>query len=368
MRLSSSEVGLELSDLGLKSRSVVATFNLLSSSSDWLLSAETTLEATTSLLDGSLLLSGKLHGLRLNISSSKPSLSIVSWLVGPEGGIVGGVESSLLAWHSELKDLKLVVTSSASTSIDLLLANVNNLLGSDSESLGGGGAKADSSAEVKDALRARLVVGVDGETVVTATMQEHLLVLLVIEEVRNTSASEQRSLHQGLFQVADIPDAPLARDFSAEASCNNGIIVSPIDSLHLGTFMGSTRHDSAFSSWVEDEHFLQLAHSTDHLAVGAPLDVGAVVVGKVSHGDDGLVIPIFVDIPNLNSLVDGVRSNQVLNRVVPLDAETLSVMGLNLKVTLSQVTLASQTVEVIEDPHLDLTVVGASSEKTLLEG
>ena len=81
-------------------------------------------------------------------------------------------------------------------------------------------------------------------------------------------------------------------------------------------------------SWVEDDHGFVLYHTSDHLTIGAPTDGGG-VVWHVSKGDNGIVISVLIDIPDLDRLVDRVGGEQLLRGLVPLNANTLALMCLN---------------------------------------
>lgn len=293
----------------MKSSGILATLNFLCGSSRGLrCSSETILKTTTGLFS-SFLSGAQLHGLRLHISASDPSLSLVRWLVSLEWWVVCGVERALLAGDGELQDLKCVTASGTCRSKDFLLAHVNAMLGCNAEALGGILAQRNVRAVSQDALSVCQVKLVDGEAVVTATVQEHLFVLPIEEEVGDTRATEERSLHQRLFQVAHIPNTILANDFFAEASRDNRVVVDPVDSLHFRTNVRGCAHSSTFRAGVENKHLLLLAHTTNHFAIGAPLDVSAVVVSELSKSDDGFIELILVDIPDLNSLVDRVSGH-----------------------------------------------------------
>lgn len=120
-------------------------------------------------------------------------------------------------------------------------------------------------------------------------------------------------------------------------------------------------------SWIEDYHGLVLDHTTDHLTVGAPAD-GCGHIFQASEGAHGFIAFILIDIPHLNRLINTVRSEQIFRRLVPLDTDTFAGMRLNFKIAIRSILTASESLEVVKDPELGLTVIGARSQKTILEG
>lgn len=124
--------------------------------------------------------------------------------------------------------------------------------------------------------------------------------------------------------------------------------------------MSGELHDRVFSAGIEHDSSLVPCHSTDHLTVGAPTDLGA-VIRHVREGDDSIICPILMDVPHLDRLVDGVGGKQVFARLVPLHREALAVMGLQLHVGFNSVRafFVLGAFLVIEDPELGHAVVGA---------
>ena len=52
------------------------------------------------------------------------------------------------------------------------------------------------------------------------------------------------------------------------------------------------------------------------------------MVWHVSKGDDGIVISVFIDIPDFDGLIDRVGGEQLLRGLMPLNANTLALMCL----------------------------------------
>jgi len=81
---------------------------------------------------------------------------------------------------------------------------------------------------------------IDAGSVVTATGQDHDLVLTVIEEVRHAGAFVKWTKHHWLCHVSDIPGAPLSLGLFIETRCKQGLVIGPLKALLTRTRVAST--------------------------------------------------------------------------------------------------------------------------------
>jgi len=168
-----------------------------------------------------------------------------------------------------------------------------------------------------------LVNRVDGNDVVTATVDKERLVLSVVIAEGDTRASVKHASGKGLLTVPEVPNSPGPLGLPVKAGNNHSLVIDPVHLLGTGSLMDGELHDRVFSAGVENECVLVSCHSANHFAVGAPTDLGA-VISHVGEGDHSLVCPVLMNVPDLDSLVDRVGREQVFAGMVPLHREALT--------------------------------------------
>ena len=116
---------------------------------------------------------------------------------------------------------------------------------------------------------------------------------------------------------------------------------------------------------VENDERFVLDVTGEHLAVRAPSD-RCHIVRHIRESNHCIITPVLIDVPNLDSFVNRVRSKKIFCGCMPLDTDTFTRVRFKLKITVRA--MLCQSLVVIEDPELGLAVVGTSAEQAILEG
>lgn len=232
------------------------------------------------------------------------------------------VKATDTAGHSHIEYLDSIFVCGTDTTQNLLLRDINAMLGRERESLVRCGSREHELRKFSEHHGLALIEEIRLANAITTTKEDESLELAVKMEEGDTRALTEWAHKQGLFQVTQVPGTPLSLSLAIETSSDDGLIVAPFNTLLTGTSMAWVGAHDLLPARVENTKLLVLSRGSKKLTVGAPSHRGG-VVSHLVKGDDGIISAVLIDIPNLDSLINRARSKQALNRSVPANIEAL---------------------------------------------